>query len=191
MMFCCQWFSKKKKHCHCKPGSVPAPRVCRRCLPFIYCARHHAPLAFYPPSRSVITASPRAGNPDMSMVYMNLQPPGGTARRSPAGWWSLTHAFSPLPLRAVIFFFPNQPSPTASTFRSGAPCAARTFLPPYPFGTSRRQTVAVLSVGKGTKNFLNNVMFTAKKIVQNVISHSALKLLLNATVQGGNQNLWF
>ena len=29
---------------------------------------------------------------------------------------------------AVIFFSPNQPSPTASTFRSGVPCAARTFL---------------------------------------------------------------
>ena len=37
------------------------------------------------------------GPPLVSMVYMNLQPPAGTARRSPAGWWSLTHAFSPLP----------------------------------------------------------------------------------------------
>ena len=33
----------------------------------------------------------------LSMVYMNLQPPAGTARRSPAAWWSLTHTFSPLP----------------------------------------------------------------------------------------------
>ena len=29
---------------------------------------------------------------------------------------------------AVVFFSPDQPSPTASTFRSGVPCAARTFL---------------------------------------------------------------
>jgi hypothetical protein len=38
--------------------------------------------------------------------------------------------FSPSPLRAVIFFFPHQPSPTASIFRSGVSCAARTFLSP-------------------------------------------------------------
>ena len=31
---------------------------------------------------------------------------------------------------AVVFFSPDQPSPTASTFRSGVPCAARTFLSP-------------------------------------------------------------
>ena len=39
--------------------------------------------------------------------------------------------FSPLPaLRpAVVFFYLNLPSPAASIFRSGAPCAARTFLP--------------------------------------------------------------
>ena len=33
-----------------------------------------------------------------STVYMNLQPPVGTARRSPAGWWSLTppsHPYRP------------------------------------------------------------------------------------------------
>jgi len=36
--------------------------------------------------------------------------------------------FSPLPFRAVVFFSHIQLSPTASIFRSGAPCAARTFL---------------------------------------------------------------
>lgn len=45
--------------------------------------------------------------------------------------------FSPLPLRAVIFFFRHQLSPTASTFRSGAPYAARTFLSCH-FDTSDR-----------------------------------------------------
>jgi hypothetical protein len=29
---------------------------------------------------------------------------------------------------AVIFFYRHLPSPTASTFGSGVPCAARTFL---------------------------------------------------------------
>ena len=32
----------------------------------------------------------RAGNPVMTVVYMNLQPPNGTACRSPDNWWSLT-----------------------------------------------------------------------------------------------------
>jgi len=36
--------------------------------------------------------------------------------------------FSPLPLRAVVFFFRLQPSPAAGTFTSGASYAARTFL---------------------------------------------------------------
>jgi len=38
--------------------------------------------------------------------------------------------FSPLPLRreAVVLFYRHLLSPIASTFRSGAPCAARTFL---------------------------------------------------------------
>ena len=39
---------------------------------------------------------PRTDSPP-TMVYMNLQPPDGTARRSPVCWWSLTRAFSPLP----------------------------------------------------------------------------------------------
>ncbi len=64
---------------------------------------------------------------------MNLQPPDGTARRSPAGWWSLTppsHPYRPHEDgTAVIFFCLHLLSPTASIFGSGAPCAARTFLP--------------------------------------------------------------
>ena len=44
---------------------------------------------------------------------------------------------------AVVFFFPNQPSPTASTFRSGAPCAARTFLPsPFAKGPAADRSSA-------------------------------------------------
>ncbi len=125
----------QKKHCPDKPGSVLTK--CQ-CLSFIYCARHHAPLAFYPPSYS------RSGGQPFilteTMVYMNLQPPDGTARRSPAAWWSLTPPSHPYPTPtvllaeperaygAVVLFFHIQLSPTASTFRSEAPSAARTFL---------------------------------------------------------------
>ncbi len=38
----------------------------------------------------------RADNPQ-TMVYMNLQLPDGTARRSPADWWSLTPPSHPCP----------------------------------------------------------------------------------------------
>ena len=90
--------------------------------------------AFYPPSFT------RTGNPQ-TMVYANLQPPVGTARRSPAGWWSLTPPSHPYLTtrfrdgRAVILFCRHLLSPIASIFRSGAPCAARTFLP-HLFGAS-------------------------------------------------------
>ena len=68
----------------------------------------------------------RTGNPQ-TMVYANLQPPADTARWSPTGWWSLTPPSHPY-LTAVIFFCPHLLSPIASTFRSGVPYAARTFL---------------------------------------------------------------
>ena len=59
---------------------------------------------------------PRAGYPNMAVVYMNLQPPAGTARRSPAAWWSLTppshpyphgggRSLLPLPAVADCFYF--------------------------------------------------------------------------------------
>ena len=47
----------------------------------------------------------RTGNPQ-TMVYMNLQPPDDTARRSPDDWWSLTPPSHPYRyLSAVIFFY--------------------------------------------------------------------------------------
>ena len=72
----------------------------------------------------------RTGNPQ-TMVYMNLQPPDDTARRSPDDWWSLTppsHPCQTQNVMAVILFCPYLPSPTASIFRSGLSYAARTFL---------------------------------------------------------------
>ena len=80
----------KKRQCPCKPGSV----LLAQRLSFIYLTSHPVTLAFYPPShRSWF----RAGYPQ-SMVYMNLQLPDGTARRSPDGWWSLTPPSHPYPL---------------------------------------------------------------------------------------------
>ena len=79
----------KKKHCHYKPGSVPLARR----LPFIYSAGYPTALAFYPPS---LPCGIRADNP-RTMVYANLQPPDGTARRSPAVWWALTPPSHPYP----------------------------------------------------------------------------------------------
>ena len=40
------------------------------------------------------------------MVYANLQPPDRTARRSPAGWWSLTPPSHPYSLRSGTFLLP-------------------------------------------------------------------------------------
>jgi len=55
-----------------------------RALSFIYLTSHPVPLAFYPPS----LCSKHIGQAtlDMTTVYMNLQPPDGTAWRSPASW---------------------------------------------------------------------------------------------------------
>ena len=63
---------------------------------------------------SIVTSS--GGLPYMTMVYMNLQPPVGTALRSPAGWWSLTppshpysllsgHSLLPAPTVTNSFYF--------------------------------------------------------------------------------------
>ena len=54
---------------------------------------------------------PWAGNPQ-SMVYTNLQPPDGTARRSPDGWWSLTPPSHPYPIKRGGYFL--LPTPTVT-----------------------------------------------------------------------------
>ncbi len=127
-----------------KESTVPISRVLFRrqaAASAIYPIRESPHGFSIPPSAGVS----RAGNPQTA-VYMNLQPPADTARRSPGGWWSLTHAFSPLPaLRlAVVFFCRSLLSPIASIFRSGAPCAARTFLPRHKWTpTADRDTAFV------------------------------------------------
>jgi len=83
----------KRKHCPYKPGSV----LTRLSASAIYLLHISQCVSSVLPS--IVC---RAGNPQ-TMVYMNLQPPDGTARRSPAGWWSLTHTFSPLPRYSQFF----------------------------------------------------------------------------------------
>ena len=79
----------KRKQSPYKPGSVPLAR----CLSFIYSAGYPYGSSILP---SIVSLKIRTDSPQ-PMVYANLQPPDGTALRSPAGWWSLTHTFSPLP----------------------------------------------------------------------------------------------
>lgn len=115
-----------------KESSAPVSRVLFRhdlsaitSVPVIYLLRKSPCGSSVLPSIGIS----RAGNPQ-TMVYANLQPPNGTARRSPAGWWSLTPPSHPYHIiyMAVVFFCRLLLSPIASTFGSGAPCAARTFL---------------------------------------------------------------
>jgi len=95
----------KEKHCPCKPGSVLTE--CQ-CLSFIYYACRHASLAFYPPSHLRLGGLPSFRTKAETMVYMNLQPPDGTARRSPDGWWSLTPPSHPCPTRSVLLAEPKK-----------------------------------------------------------------------------------
>ena len=78
----------KRKHCPYKPGSVPCAPLGSRTVPAIYLLRESPHGSSILPS-IVDQEGPRTDNPQ-TMVYMNLQPPDGTARRSPVCWWSLT-----------------------------------------------------------------------------------------------------
>lgn len=86
---------KKRKQCLCKPGSVSHTPLLTYEPSAIYLLRKSPCVSSILPS-TVSSKGNRTGSPQ-TMVYMNLQPPDGTARWSPIGWWSLTHAFSPLP----------------------------------------------------------------------------------------------
>ena len=145
--------------CQQKKSSAPVSRVlCRmsfgtRCLSFIYATSYPVAPAFYPPS---CTLRHSDGQPCVTMVYANLQPPDGTARRSPAGWWSLTppsHPYrccnwklqarrsfsSPVSSRCRLLAF----SPVERPVLPGL--SSRTLPSPCGGGWYQRQTVALLS----------------------------------------------
>ena len=79
-------------------------------------------------------SAPRAGNPHSDGLHELAAPSGHSPMIT--HWLVLSYTtFSPLPHKltvnsceAVVFFCPYLLSPIASTFGSGAPCAARTFL---------------------------------------------------------------
>ena len=98
------------------------------------------------------------------MVYMNLQLPADTARRSPVCWWSLTPPSHPYPTNneAVILFCHRLLSPIASIFGSGMPYAARTFLSCRTTPATSRNTDAakVVQTERKTKENLNFLWFS-------------------------------
>ena len=78
----------------------------------------------------------RTGNPH-SPVYMNFQPPMCTARMSPHDWWALTPPSHPYlwschleykTRQGGCFLLHDLTLTDYFPLRSGAPCAARTFL---------------------------------------------------------------
>ena len=141
--------SKERKHCHYKPGSVPTTSV-----PVIYLLRTSPYVSSVLPS--IASLKNRADNPLMAMVYMNLQPPDGTARRSPAGWWSLTPPSHPYPFqdgRGGRSLLPYPAVTNCFYFQKwGVLCC-----PDFPLAPKRhqRQTAAVLPACKVTNFNLN------------------------------------
>ena len=122
------------------------------CLSFIYSMSRPMALAFYPPPHPPKRNS--GGQPSHVDGIHELAASSGNSPTITRRLVVSYTTFSPLPLSfliphfsflishlsllishfsfqkrgAVVLFFPHQLSPTASTFRSGAPCAARTFL---------------------------------------------------------------
>ena len=111
-----------KKQSDYKPGSVPTCVRCGAC----HLSRPYVTAWF---KRSTLWLG-RATL--IAPVYMNLQLPRCTAVCVTTTLVGSYPTFSPLPLRAVVFFCITQPSRTPSILGSGMPYAARTFL--FSFG---------------------------------------------------------
>jgi len=96
------------------------------------------------------------GQPSVSMVYMNLQPPDGTARRSPAGWWSLTPPSHPYPTLSVLFEGSLRKALTGRSFSSSVSNCRQLLLlsevecPVLP-GLSSRRFLSFSTKGKEVK----------------------------------------
>lgn len=125
----------KRKQTPDKPGSVSS----RERSPVIYLLRRSPYGSSVLPSIAAYTSG---GQPSGDGLH-ELAASSDTARRSPAGWWSLTppsHPYQTCPratvcgqkqFPAVILFCLTLLSPIASIFGSGVPYAARTFLSPH------------------------------------------------------------
>ena len=112
---------------------------------------------------SIVATGIRADDPYNDGLH-ELAASSDTARRSPAGWWSLTPPSHPYSKRygAVVLFCLILLSPTASIFGSGVSCAARTFLSYTNIcvpATSRSSVSECKGTAKEWKNKINCDLF--------------------------------
>lgn len=130
-----------------KESSAPVSRVLFRhdlsaitSVPVIYLLRKSPCGSSVLPSIGIS----RAGNPQ-TMVYANLQPPDGTARRSPAGWWSLTPPSHPyhIIIYGGCFLLPSPTVTNSFYFRKWSTLRCPDFPPVSQ--RHRRQAVALRS----------------------------------------------
>ena len=103
------------------------------CLPFIYAASHPTARAFYPPSSVIVGRATLKRRFTWTYSLQQVQPDDHPPAGEPLPHLlTLTSQFimhiMHIHREAVVFFYPRPLSPMASIFRSGAPCAARTFL---------------------------------------------------------------
>ena len=114
-----------------------------RRLSFIQTLCRHKVQAFYPPAW--------AGSPHSAGIR-ELAAPKMHSRYVTIPLVGSYPTFSPLPLRAVIFFCITQPSRTPSILGSGMPYAARTFLSHLLPATGRPTVFVVQSYYFYSKN---------------------------------------
>ena len=105
-------------------------------MSFIYDSLHRQPLATYP-----LTSD---GQPYVRQYTWSCNPWCEQTLHVAMQAVGSYPAFSPLPLRAVIFFFTYLPSRIASTLRNTVSYIARTFLFFCPERQNQRQTVALI-----------------------------------------------
>ena len=123
---------KIENQCAYKPGSVPLQQ---RCLSFIYYCPRRQSLATYP-----LTSD---GQPYMRQYTWSCNPWYAQPHMLPYMLVGPYPTFSPLPLRAVIFFCAHLPLLIASTFRNTVSCIARTFLSQFALPATNRRTVFI------------------------------------------------
>ena len=134
--------------------SIIRQKVSPERLTFLTCTRYK-PSSVPPMEASIIYLrlwSPIASSnlpPDIGRAALNCRytrscnPRDAQPRRIATLAVGSYPAFSPLPLRAVIFFYANLPSLIASTFRNTVSCIARTFLSQYTLPATNRRTVFI------------------------------------------------
>ena len=137
-----RFFNIKGKQCPRKPGSV----LRRESGASVIYLRRKSPCGSSVPPSIVALASDGTPSDDGIRELAASSGYGPFVAKRPVVSYT---AFSPLPDRegrAVVFFYPCLPSPTASIFGSGSPCAARTFLSCTRHQRQRRGTASASKV---------------------------------------------